>query len=102
MEKVELFVGDKYGKQKRVIFSGELVCSKRSLDNPPSDSRGCYQNLYKVTSGFRVYTENWSQWQGEEDENYMDISEVLSEQELIDQFGALATKAGIYETEELD
>lgn len=103
MQKVEVEVGFKYGKRKKIRFTGEEITYVRFLPQPNHDSRGTLQRLYKRPDGrYLVLTEEWSHWIGEDNSNYTELSPVLTTEELIDQYGVLASKAGIMEEEDLD
>ena len=102
IKKVEKEVGGTYGKRKTVKFTGEFLVSKTDLFDPGHDSRGRVRELYRVRGGYRIFTRNWSHWQGEESDNFTMLSDVMSEAELIKDYGALASKAGIQEEVDLD
>lgn len=103
MEKITITIGHDTGKRTIVRFTGEEVTSHRFLDEPGRDSRGSKETLYRLPDGrYRVETRRWSQWQGEEDDNYANIEGPLTREELIEQFGALASNAGLMEEIDLD
>lgn len=102
MNKITLEIGYKTGRRRKVAFTGEALEGHTFLDEPGRDSRGTHETLYRVKGGFRVETCQWSHWQGEEEENYTSLSEILTEADLLAQYTTLANDNGIYESADLD
>jgi len=102
MEKQCVEIGYKFGSRKKVHFNGEKIADRTFLDDPPHDSRGTYNELYKVNGGYRVLSKCWSHWQGEEGDNQTFLSPVLTEANLLELHTALANDAGIIESIDLD
>ena len=101
-EKIELEIGYKTGSRKTVRFSGTEIASRTVYDEPGRDARGTKQVLYQTGEKFRVFARRWSHWRGEDDGNHSNLSAPMTREELIENYAALASEAGIQPEIDLD
>jgi hypothetical protein len=102
MKKVTVRLGQYDGSQREVTFLGELLANHQELDIPGVNLSGTSYDLYRVKRGYRVFEKRWMNGEGKDRQNYAKLSNVLSEDELLEQFALVANKAGIFEKQDLD
>jgi len=102
MNKIIVQLGNYDGSLKNITFMGELLKNRQELDIPGDESQGTQYDLYQVKNGYRVFEKRWTTGQGEKRQNYAKLSNVLSEDMLLERFPLLANEIGIFEKEDLD